>query len=319
MIYFIADFGNFSPLRYKPHKYLKRLIKSLLKVIKPDDILLLGGDHFYPKGINNNNQLDSLLKVLHNIPCPIYGVLGNHDYDGNIRLQMENSRINITYDVNTVQYLHHSIILINTVILLPTFMVAKNHNIHGCGHEDMEQHNLEICNTVNKMQLKAIKELDHVLSGIQVKSRKIVVGHYPIKSNGNYKFSMELMGKLLMPIFYKNNVELYLCGHEHNYQHHMWTADEMKSLIDSYDYNDLPHLREFYNNLIIQRCSSDYQGLHQYICGSSVNIDKHNISAEYDDIVLIEYDDKHRCFLTIDDDCVRLSFNMSAAPTLDKC
>ena len=29
MIYFAADFGNFSQCRYKPHRYLKRMIKCL--------------------------------------------------------------------------------------------------------------------------------------------------------------------------------------------------------------------------------------------------------------------------------------------------
>jgi 3',5'-cyclic AMP phosphodiesterase CpdA len=46
---------------------------------------------------------------------------------------------------------------------------------------------------------------------------KIVFGHHPIYSSGHYG-SNEAFIRDLTPIFVKHNVQLYLCGHDHDYE-----------------------------------------------------------------------------------------------------
>ncbi len=46
---------------------------------------------------------------------------------------------------------------------------------------------------------------------------KIVYGHHPIYSSGQYGTNQEMVS-LLTPVFKKNGVQLYINGHEHNYE-----------------------------------------------------------------------------------------------------
>jgi 3',5'-cyclic AMP phosphodiesterase CpdA len=46
---------------------------------------------------------------------------------------------------------------------------------------------------------------------------KIVVGHHPIYSSGHYGNTAEFI-RDLSPLFTKYNVQLYLCGHDHDYE-----------------------------------------------------------------------------------------------------
>ena len=46
---------------------------------------------------------------------------------------------------------------------------------------------------------------------------KIVYGHHPIYSSGHYGTSQEMVS-LLTPVFKKHGVQLYINGHEHNYE-----------------------------------------------------------------------------------------------------
>ena len=47
---------------------------------------------------------------------------------------------------------------------------------------------------------------------------KIVFGHYPCYSGGNYAGS-EILQEKVLPIMEANNVDFYLSGHDHNQQH----------------------------------------------------------------------------------------------------
>ena len=53
---------------------------------------------------------------------------------------------------------------------------------------------------------------------------KIVFGHYPCYSGGNYGGSLTLQEEVL-PIMKANNVDFYLSGHDHNQQHWVTRSD----------------------------------------------------------------------------------------------
>ena len=100
--------------------------------------------------------------------------------------------------------------------------------------------------------IKHIKWLEITLS--QSKDEiKIVSGHYPMFSNGNYRKNKKLI-KILCPLFKKYNVKIYFSGHDHTFQH----------LIRNYDNHEL----------------------HQFIIGSSSEVRNYNLNYNHSDILI---------------------------------
>ena len=79
----MSDFGHFNEL----DKMLK-LKSLLLNLLTEDDTLILGGDNHYPVGTRTLRDLDNLKALFKNLPGSICGVLGNHDYHGDISLNI---------------------------------------------------------------------------------------------------------------------------------------------------------------------------------------------------------------------------------------
>ena len=90
MVYFIADFGDFT------NKKLALLTQLIRQNINNTDLLLLGGDNIYPCGINtyNKKEKEKLFNIIFtNLKEQSYAVLGNHDYMSNVKNMINNSNI----------------------------------------------------------------------------------------------------------------------------------------------------------------------------------------------------------------------------------
>ena len=90
MFYFLADFGHFNE---RNHELLTNI--SILLERELPKFVLFGGDNFYPSGIieSNKKYYENEFKIyFHKKLYNIYGVLGNHDYMGNIKYQIQNPR-----------------------------------------------------------------------------------------------------------------------------------------------------------------------------------------------------------------------------------
>lgn len=151
MLYFIADFGSFDKEDQSPMSRLQRKLKYLMR---EDDTLILGGDNFYPKGIQSCHDLDTLVEFFHEIPCKIYGVLGNHDYYGFIQPQVCCERLGIDVDVQVKSVSDElGICLINTPIMCEHF--CEEEGMWTRNHGDIP---------LSRLKYEHMLQVDHALS-----------------------------------------------------------------------------------------------------------------------------------------------------------
>lgn len=160
---------------------------------------LLLGDNFYPRGIESGVTDPQFTNVFENIiapslNAPFHVLLGNHDWMGDIRAQIEYSRINPKWNLPSEFYFQRfqSDIFSTCVWFLDTehFSSAK----------------------------EQINWLSNSLAAESPSCTwKIVGGHHPIFDVGEYRDTSKLVESLL-PILESFKVNLYLSGHEHQSQ-----------------------------------------------------------------------------------------------------
>jgi len=208
LFFAVGDAGENNPI--------KRDISKIIRKHSPNKIILLG-DNFYKYGIDS--EYDERWKTHYEDIFPnttMYSTLGNHCYLGNIDAQINYSKLNKNwilpnryYDkkiyLDEKDYIH--------LISLDTFEIARKESTNcslnmGIDHNKMKNY---LSNFNSKEQLEW---LDNTLKNSTAKW-KIVFGHYPIFSNGTHGDCPEMIDQVL-PILLKNNVHLYLSGHDHN-------------------------------------------------------------------------------------------------------
>ena len=197
-IYLLGDIGEYSD-------NLKKMINYFNQETENSVILFLG-DNFYPFGIKSVNDIKwNNLKDLNN-SIPIWATLGNHDYLGNVKSQIDYKSFNWNmpnfYYKKTFDYL--DFFFIDTSILVPDYSNIDYDIVR---------------NSINDEPLVKSKEMIDWLNEEFEKSTntKIVIGHYPILSFGMYGVNKKLFS-ILFPIFSKFNVKYYISGHDHNLQ-----------------------------------------------------------------------------------------------------
>ena len=90
-IYLLGDIGGFS-------NETKIIFKNINKKINKEDVIILLGDNFYPHGVKDpsDSSWDNI-KFISN-DNQIYPVLGNHDYLGSVKAQLESDLSNWNMD-----------------------------------------------------------------------------------------------------------------------------------------------------------------------------------------------------------------------------
>ena len=200
-IFLLGDIGLYN-------LNLNSIVNSISTNILSNDIIVLLGDNFYPNGISSNydNQLFKFQKTFENIENPIYSILGNHDYLQNPEAQINNTNWIMPNFYYKKEYSNVDLYFLDTV----------QFNTHTCLSKELIEniHNDKIDNLIDKQ----LKWLDNDMS-ININKNKIVFGHYPIITNGLYKYEVDSIYNHLIKILKKYNVKAYISGHEHNIQH----------------------------------------------------------------------------------------------------
>lgn len=214
MITFLSfgDFGFNTPLRSQHI----RMMLQFKKNTRVDAILSLG-DNFYNYGVKSvdDPQWGDFERSYHQLGCPFYAVLGNHDYLGDTKAQTDYSLSKQNtlwkmpsryYDKLFVSHEGDSV----HVFFLDTFRLCPI--ISKLCSEAMGMHDFD--------RLFARKDIEQYI-WLEQKLRnskstwKVVVGHYPVFSNGHHGNTDELISDLL-PILKKYEVDFYLSGHDHD-------------------------------------------------------------------------------------------------------
>ena len=200
-LYLLGDIGLLNNNLYN-------VVSSINREIKKDEAIVLLGDNFYPHGVLNTNdeKWGVFNKIFNKIKNPIYSLLGNHDYLTNPRCQINNSNWIMDNYYYKKEYENVDLYFIDTVPFDTIYWATKEKIEH------IHQDNIE---NIRKQQLEW---LNSELSKNRSK-KKIVFGHYPIITNGVYKYTLFPFYNYIIDIFKRNNVNIYISGHEHNVQY----------------------------------------------------------------------------------------------------
>ena len=213
--YFLGDIGCLND-------NLKQMVINIQMRFRCGERLFLLGDNFYNNGVQTT--YDDLWEIYKQIFEPIkfqniYSVLGNHDYEGNPYAQIMSP-----YMMNKDFYYKYRFSNKTEIFLIDTVPLHENHC--GITIRDMIRVHNQYYKDLEKKQLKWLNKSLHESNA----QNKIVVGHYPLLSNGVYNKYLQPMYNKLMPIFEKYNVRAYICGHEHNIQY-------IEKLYNNYHFN----------------------------------------------------------------------------------
>lgn len=253
MLYFIADFGH-----YNNNMDELSSLKNYMKLQNPSHVLL-GGDNFYPMGINKSNKKKSEKKfntIFGELKSKMYGVLGNHDYYGMIDYQINNPQLyKLPNNYYKFEYKNYDILMIDTQILASEIDGLSFHVIKNLPTEKY----IDKKNVLKEVKYNHLLWLDNELTKINKNNRiPIVIGHYPIYSEGMYKINNNdnKLLECLVPLFIKHDVPVYLSGHDHISQVSNFNIDELSKMFKTCTIVD-PIVKQIFPEIDI--CTELYQ------------------------------------------------------------
>ena len=214
---FIGDWGQ--AIGDEAHLFPNAWIKRLDEISCHEFFLL--GDNFYPSGVDslNDGQWEDKMQKYFPKKKIKNAVLGNHDYILNPYAQIQFTFLKKNYNWNLPYFFHEKyykdvscqIFMIDTQLNSPLYTPAI---LNACNVQPEQLQ--DFYRYVDKLQEQQIRWLETSLKNSDAKW-KIVIGHYPILSNGFHESSIENR-QIVKPLLEKYNVDIYFSGHDHNLQ-----------------------------------------------------------------------------------------------------
>jgi len=176
------------------------------------NFILTCGDNFQIAGVDSMNDPlwfenyenvynDSALQV------PWHPALGNHDYLGSPDAEVDYSLHSKTWKMPARYY---SFVEKANTRNPVRFIVLDT--------PDLIQAYQSLSDTSKYDSIPQYVWLKHLLSGIK-EQWIIVTGHHPVFSASHFHGDTYEMKKLIKPLFDQYNVDFYICGHDHNFEH----------------------------------------------------------------------------------------------------
>ena len=146
---------------------------------------------------------------------PWYGILGNHDYHGNVGAQID-----------------RTVVSGETMWYMPSTYYSMDYEVPGgglmtilyldtCLLDPYAKDTEDILSNPHWMDERQ-DHLDWIDSTLEAATQKanwvMVAGHYPIYSVGEHGDDSYLVQDLL-PLLLKHKVHVYIAGHDHSHQH----------------------------------------------------------------------------------------------------
>lgn len=201
----LGDMGSGEDDQYKVADAIHKKIKELNK----KDIFVCGlGDNIYEDGCYSLE--DEQFKTKFEIPyekisdnVKFYMVLGNHDYGYNIDLT-NNSQVQVDYGIQSQKK--------DMKWFMPSkYYTFKKKNVQFF----MMDTNFDFMNeSSSERQYQFLKEEINKSK----KPWKILIGHHTLRSVAGHGNAEPLMEKFFQRLLKECNIDLYICGHDHNKQ-----------------------------------------------------------------------------------------------------
>jgi Calcineurin-like phosphoesterase len=177
--------------------------------VKPEFILTCG-DNFQYKGVKSVD--DTLWKInyeqvynFNSLKIPWYPALSNHSYLGNINAEIEYSKKNKYWCMPASYY---SFIKGNGKFEIRFIILDTQGLINS-------YRNLSDRTKINSIE--QIRWLNKILNESK-QDWIFVIGHHPVFSSGYHGNTKQLIS-LIKPILEFYNVDFYICGHDHDFEH----------------------------------------------------------------------------------------------------
>lgn len=207
------DLGRNGFYEQKP---IAELMGKVAESLGPDAFLALGDTHHY-LGIGSVN--DPLwmtnYELIYSHPelqvewCPI---LGNHEYRGNTQAVIDYSGTSRRWMMPSRYYTRifdNDGTRVKVVFIDTTPIIGKYHS-NTAEYPDAGQQDVDA----------QLRWLDNELSRDDDADWTVVAGHHPVYAQTPKQSSeREDMQKKVDPILRKHKVDMYVCGHIHNFQH----------------------------------------------------------------------------------------------------
>lgn len=213
MFYIFGDMGHYN-------QSFEKLCRSIKWNIKKNDKILLLGDNFYPIGVLDTKDEQWNFWTRYFIDIDKYAILGNHDYqlDPYAQIEYKDHKWNMPDWFYTVEFKDCQIWFLDTCQMVPhgNLDMPRPNGMGQVTKEEIEKYHKS---TLTELANKQLNWLDKSLKKSN-KKIKIVVGHYPLVTNGYHKGKqVDDLREMLDPILVANGVKIYMAGHDHNNQH----------------------------------------------------------------------------------------------------
>lgn len=180
------------------HEGQREVARAMLRRHEKDaaDFLLLLGDNFYHSGVESVDDPQWDEKVFDpyaGLGIPIRAILGNHDHNGRWQAQIDRTAVDPRWIMPAAYYTFSGALSAAATV---EFFALDTQQFFGDEEKGEDQ----------------LDWLDRAL----VKSNavwKVVVGHHPVYSNSGH--GTKTLKRRLEPILVRNDVDLYICGHDH--------------------------------------------------------------------------------------------------------
>ncbi len=201
---------------YYEQKPIAELMGEVAEAVGPEAFLALGDTH-HNLGIESVNDplWTTNYELIYSHPelqiewCPI---LGNHEYRGNSQAMIDYSNLSRRWSMPARYYTR---IFENDgtrvkVVFIDTTPIIEKYRTDSTQYHDVCRQNVDT----------QLRWLDNELSRDDDADWTIVAGHHPIYAQTPKQSSeREDMQKKVNRILLKHKVDMYICGHIHNFQH----------------------------------------------------------------------------------------------------
>ena len=145
------------------------------------------------------------------LQIPWYPILGNHEYRGNTQAVLDYSNVSRRWQMPARYYskvFEEDGVTLRVVFIDTTPLIGKYH-----------KDSLDYLSVPQQDAKKQLAWLEEELNGAK-EDWVVVVGHHPIYAHTTKSESERKdMQKRVDPILRRHNVDMYICGHIHNFQH----------------------------------------------------------------------------------------------------
>lgn len=212
----MGDFGRYGQF------YQKEVAAQMGKAAATLDskFVVTVGDNFYPNGIRSTQDYSWIasyesIYTDYSLQNDWFVALGNHDYRGNLKAEIDYSSISRRWHLPSTYYKKMIELEDGNKLLLLVMDTSPFIDSYYKKGSDMYENIIAQDTTAQKKWL--IKELETNDTAVKW---KIVVGHHPLYSGGKRKDSQETKSfeTKFAAIFDTYKVDAYFCGHEHDLQ-----------------------------------------------------------------------------------------------------